>query len=76
MQQTQNAAISPSSDCYNSFNSSSSQSVKQEPSTPYSPPNFIPDDIMNNLMFVDESSNQLKTEYNSGKSIFSCLYIY
>ncbi|KAF1805197.1 hypothetical protein FB192DRAFT_1274748 [Mucor lusitanicus] len=59
------AVSSPSSDCYQSFNSSSSLSVKQEPSTPYSPPNFIPDDIMNNLMFVDEGSNQLKTEYNS-----------
>ncbi|CAO0798610.1 unnamed protein product [Mucor circinelloides] len=59
------AVSSPSSDCYQSFNSSSSLSIKQEPSTPYSPPNFIPDDIINNLMFVDESSNQLKTEYDS-----------
>ncbi|KAI8646264.1 hypothetical protein BD408DRAFT_410465 [Parasitella parasitica] len=65
MQQQQHSAVSPSSDCYHSFNSASSPSIKHEPSTPYSLPNFIPDDIMNNLMFVDESSNQLKTEYNS-----------
>ncbi|CEP16258.1 hypothetical protein [Parasitella parasitica] len=65
MQQPQHTAVSPSSDCYRSFKTASSPSIKHEPSTPYSPPNFIPDDIINNLMFVDESSNQLKTEYNS-----------
>lgn len=66
MQQPSLSVVSPSSDYYDSFNnSSSSNSIKQEPSTPYSPPSFMPDDILNHLMFVDES-NQMKTEYNTG----------
>jgi hypothetical protein len=73
-QPTLNAISSPTSDYYDSFNSTSSHSVKQEPSTP----NFTPAEVINNLMFIDESSNQMKTEYNAGKkenSIYkSCLY--
>lgn len=58
-----NSISSPSSDYYDSFNSTSSHSIKQEPATP----NFSPADVINNLMFNDESSNQMKTEYNAGK---------
>lgn len=56
--------VSPASDYYDSFNSSCSRSVKQEPCTP----NFGPEDVINNLMFVDETSNQMKTEYNAGNN--------
>lgn len=59
------SAVSPSSDYYDSFNSTSSHSIKQEPSTPYSPPSYTPEDVINNLMFVDDSTNQMKTEYNA-----------
>lgn len=53
--------VSPASDYYDSFNSSCSRSIKQEPGTP----NFA-EDVINNLMFVDDSSSQMKTEYNAG----------
>ncbi|KAI9480905.1 MAG: hypothetical protein EXX96DRAFT_564660 [Benjaminiella poitrasii] len=53
--------LSPSSDYLDSFNNS----IKQEPTTPYSPPSNLLDNVMNNLMFVDESCNQMKTEYNT-----------
>lgn len=66
IQPSLNHTLSPASDYHDSFHSSSSQSVKQEPSTPYSPPSFLPDDIMNQLMFVDDNPTQLKTEYNTG----------
>jgi hypothetical protein len=71
MQQPTLSAVSPSSDYYD--NSSSSNSIKQDPSTPYSPPNFMPEDIMNHLMFVDD---QMKTEYNTGKLYYIYIYIY
>ena len=65
-------SISPSSDQYDNFNSSSSQSIKQEPVSPYSSSNYTPEEMMNNLMFVDPSSNQMKTEYNTGNlTLFS-----
>ncbi|KAI9351884.1 hypothetical protein BD770DRAFT_368567 [Pilaira anomala] len=51
--------VSPNSDLYGSFNSTSSQSIKQEPGTPI----YTPEDAINNLMF--ESANQMKTEYNA-----------
>lgn len=66
------SAVSPSSDHYDSFNSTSSRSIKQEPSTP---PTYTPEDVINNLMFVDDSTTQMKTEYNAGK-IVHIYYIY
>lgn len=58
--------VSPASDYYDSFNSTSSNSIKQEPGTP----SFAPEDVINNLMFVDDSANQMKTEYNAGNNIY------
>lgn len=67
MQTNNLSAVSPSSDHYDSFNSTSSRSIRQEPSTP---PTYTPEDVINNLMFVDDSSTQMKTEYNAGKNVF------
>lgn len=58
--------VSPASDYYDSFNSSCSHSIKLEPGTP----NFAAEDVINNLMFIDESANQMKTEYNAGNNIY------
>ncbi|KAI7906627.1 uncharacterized protein BX663DRAFT_497139 [Cokeromyces recurvatus] len=58
-----NTVLSPSSDYYDSFSSS----IQQEPSTPCLPSNYLSSsgNVMNTIMFADESCNQMRTDYNA-----------